>query len=164
MKHPNTNTSAPRSRPRPRGEEGTTPVELVVFIPVIAVIAALGVFWSGANDQPESFYAARNIAEIRASHPPERARQLEERYLTEIASETGGCAVTPPAEIWYRDAAALADAAGGEAVETGTPVTVRVTCREGTSSWTDPSAPGTPEPVSQLATSQAQPGCVTWGC
>lgn len=143
----------------PLNEKGATPVELLVFVPVIALLAAFGVFWAGASDRPESFYAARNIAEIRASHPPGQARLLESRYVAELAAETGGCTVTPSAEEWYPQAERLAPSAPPAA-----PVTVRVDCRNSTSSWVNPAAEQPREPARRVATSPPEPGCAPWGC
>jgi len=102
------------------GKEGSSPIELAAFVPLIALLVAFGIFWAKSAGSSESAYTARNIAEIRAENPPGQAERLERAFLREVSRLSVVCEVSPPAGEWY----SLAQLSEG----TGFPVGVSVAC------------------------------------
>lgn len=161
VRHSNKDTP-PVKRNRRLDERGSVPVELLVFIPVISVLVGFGLFWSGSGDRTESLYVAKNIAEIRASNPWQRAQMLETRFVENISAETSGCSVTPSAAEWYRQAEQTSGV-----LAPGAPVTVIASCGGGASRWVNVASPLAELTVAspQQGISQVvDEGCGIWLC
>lgn len=105
-------------------------MELLVFIPLLALLAAFGLFWLEHLSQSESAEVARNVAEIRASHEPEEAKVLEEAYLRHVARQFAACQVTPNIDQWLDE---TENTPGSR--EAGVPVFVSVSCRSNHLDW-----------------------------
>lgn len=144
-------------------KEGATPLELLVFLLLIPLIVAFGVFWIQNNAAPESQFVARNIAEIRASNPPDVGQELEARFMREVSAQISGCRISPPAEEWYPFLTTEINADPNRSI----PVSVEAFCLNHNSSWLSPTVPLTDFIGEQAETGTAispRPECVLWQC
>lgn len=144
-------------------KKGSTPVELLVFIPIMALVASFAVFWSDHLSSSESNEAARNIAEIRASHEPATSKELELAYLRQLARRFTACVPTPSTEEWAESASSRRESITSSAV----PVAVSVSCEGPHSNWLGASlsVAESSRPEARLAFTEIEESdCVGFSC
>lgn len=130
-----------------RKKKGATPIELLAFVPILGLLGALAFFWSGHFTAHEASRAARNVAEIRASHTSERGQQLEESYFATLAKNYTSCEARPSPEEWYP----VWEQMVKDHPDSDLPVSLSVSCIDEEAAWSQPqpipASQGIPQPA-----------------